>query len=189
MSGYCRDVPYVFQVASLVEHFREYGKPTVAALGNALGRVDGNSGPSLLSSLAEEGLLTRWAVTRWIGDVWSGCEHPEAELDPDDWREFFCWAGYTVDGRRVALPVASLVLFRGAWREPLCCRYGMSWTDDREVALWFASRHVNKGAPAGAVWTAEVDPDRLYARNRNVRKGESEYVIETDGLDVTALDI
>jgi hypothetical protein len=40
---------------------------------------------------------------------------------------------------------------------------------------------------SGRVWTATVEPGRLLARITEHRPGESEYVVDTDGLEIAAL--
>jgi len=196
--GYRKDVPMLFDVEPLVDHFRQRGKPTVDAVHTAMCHLDRNLSPVLLQRLYEERLLTRRAATRWVGQAWSGCEFPETALDAEEWQYLFWRAGFTVDGRRADLPDAPLVLYRGATYER---RDGWSWTDDIEVARWFARRingegwqtycsfqgpafHRVRESPA-VVWKATVEPDRLYAGNLSARRGEPEYVIDTDGLDIT----
>jgi hypothetical protein len=57
-----------------------------------------------------------------------------------------------------------------------------SWTDDQELAKWFADRPHNKGR--GQVYAAHVAPARLLARISEQRAGESEYVVDARGLAV-----
>lgn len=179
---YCSDVPVLLQVRALVDHFREYGKPTVGALDVALARVGRDNSPELFFSLMEEGLITRWACRRFVGDVWSACDHPENAVEKELWLAAFGWAGYTVDGRGAERPDAPLVLYRGASFER---RYGMSWTDDIKVAHFFAKEWRVARAHPGVVWTATVEPWRLLAHNAKQREGEPEYVIDTSGLAVS----
>jgi len=180
---FCDEAPLLFHVDAMVRHFGAHGKPTVNALGDALARVGRNHEPELLQELVEERLLTTWAVRRYVGSAWSGCEYPEDALRSEQWSELFLWAGYTVDGKRADLPASPLVLFRGASYER---RYGWSWTDDCNVARWFADRS-SGGYPASpaSVWQATVEPWRLFARNVSTREGEPEYVVDTDDLDIT----
>ena len=191
MRPFCKDVPVILEGGPLLVRPRTLGRRRSSpACGTRPGWRD--PGPELLIGLADEGLLTRWAARRWLGDgMGSGCEYPEAALDTEVWAELFVWVGYTVDGKRAALPETPLALYRGAPRDPDWCRYGMSWTDSLELARWFAARAVRLGAhsSAGVVWTASVEPWRLYARNLSVRLGEPEYVVNTVGLDVTELAI
>ncbi len=176
---YCKDVPVLLEVEPMVDHFREHGKPTIDALSTALGRVGRDNGPQLLFNLWDEGLLTRWTLTRFVGEVWKACDHPEAEVAEELWLLAFEQAGYTVDGRRAEYPDTPLILYRGASFER---RLGMSWTDDVNVARWFASKWNDAKGYPGIVWTATVESWRLLARNTDTPDGEPEYIIDTFGL-------
>ena len=188
--GYCHDVPVILNVEGLVNYFRERGKPTVRALRTALSRVGRNNKPKLLWRLYEEGLLTRPAARRHVGAAWSACEHPEWAFDVDDdyggeeWLYLFWLVGcYTVDGKRAPRPEQPLTLYRGAPRES---QDGWSWTDDRDVAQWFADRFPDMPDRLPSfVWTATVEPWRLFCRNHEDARGESEYVIDTSDLEIT----
>lgn len=147
----------------------------------ALGRVGRDHGPYVVAVLHTWGELLPRHAGVVVPDVWSGVEHPLAALDRGAWRKLFDYAGYTFNGRRRARPRLSRVLFRGADEAH---RDGWSWTDDRDLAQWFADRDMHK-AP-GRVWQATVDPSRLLARITSVREGESEYVVDTDGLAITS---
>lgn len=61
----------------------------------------------------------------------------------------------------------------------------MSWTADRERAVWFQHRryeHVSEWKP-GKLWTVTVSADQLLAHFYVLRPGENEYVIDPTGLD------
>ncbi len=172
-------VPLLFSVEELVDHFHAAGEPAAAELDEALGRVGRNHGPALLVDLWSEGLLTAEAATQCVPSAWCGCEWPNRTLDDDLWRRLFDLAGYTVEGISADRPTRSLRLYRGAVPKH---RDGWSWTDDRQLAEWFAQRAHN--AREGRVWTALVEPCRLLARISQERPGESEYVVDARGLEI-----
>ncbi len=109
-------------------------------------------------------------------------EFPNRAVDEDIWRALFDLAGYVVNGQPSEQPAEPIELWRGALPEH---RNGWSWTDDRDLARWFADRPHNRGA--GKVWAASVEPVRLLARITDHREGESEYVVDARGLAVKAL--
>lgn len=139
-------------------------------------RVGRNPACVLLSELDHNGLLEPDAYLL-TGDIWSTSEYPDAYLDPDDWRSLFDEAGYTVDGVRAAYPDQPVQLWRGSVPER---RDHWSWTDDRTVAVRYASGGFRR--QPGKLWTATVDPWRLLAQNTD--RAEAEYVVDTDGLDI-----
>ncbi len=130
-------VPLLFSVEELVDHFHAAGEPAAAELDEALGRVGRNHGPALLVDLWSEGLLTAEAAMRAVPSTWCGCEFPSRTVDADLWRALFDLAGYTVEGISAERPTRSLRLYRGAVPKH---RDGWSWTDDRQLAEWFAQR-------------------------------------------------
>lgn len=128
--------------------------------------------------------------------AWESAEHPErdfavVEEDTDDfdlalrlWRE----VGYTVNGQPADLPSEPVRLYRGV--SDAVFEEGMSWTDDRETAEWFAHRFGALFGP-GMVYTALVEPDGLLARihNPGSGRGEHEYVVDpgwVEAVEVTA---
>ncbi|SDY27370.1 hypothetical protein SAMN05661080_02908 [Modestobacter sp. DSM 44400] len=144
-----------------------------------LGRVGRNAGPAVVVSLYYEGLLDRHHAVVVVPDVWSGVEFPLVALERSDWRALFAFAGYTHNGRRRGRPRLPRTLYRGADEAH---RDGWSWTDDRAQADWFTDRSIHR--EPGRVWRATVEPWRLLARITEGR-GESEYVVDTDGLTIT----
>ncbi len=66
-------VPRVFTVEELVEHFAEQGMASTPDVETALCRVDRNHGPALLFDLHCEGLLAPESVAV-VGTVWSMAE-------------------------------------------------------------------------------------------------------------------
>ncbi len=175
-------VPLLFTIEEMVDHFLDTGEPTATDLDQALSRVGRDHGPSLLVALVDEGLLTVEAAAKAVPSAWCGVEFPNRALDNTDWRHLFHLAGYTVDGVPSERPASPLRLFRGAVPDH---RGGWSWTEDRELAEWFADRPHNCGQ--GQVWTAVVEPWRLLARITEERPGESEYVVDTQGLVILPL--
>ena len=172
-------VPYVFTVHELLDHFRRAGPPTPSEGWEALTRLDRNDEPLLLDHLLAEGLLTSQTAARCVSAAWCGCDYPNLVLPDYAWRRLFRLAGYTVECSPADRPHESLQLYRGAVP---AYRRGWSWTEDRELAQWFADRARHQGP--GLVWVARVAPWRLLARITAERRGESEYVVDTYNLRI-----
>lgn len=174
-------VPLVFTVEAMVEHFAIHGEPTGVELFEATGRLGRNHGPALLADLEAEGLLTADAAAVNVGAVWNGAEYPDRCLHRGTWRALFSLAGYTVNGTPAARPDVALTLYRGSVPER---RADWSWTDRLDVATGYALG-TRASRPIGTVWQATVEPRRLLARNDGPDyRNESEYVVDTDGLDI-----
>lgn len=174
-------VPYVFDLDTMLSHFLEQDADLTAneieAAGVRLGR---NCFPALVDSLYLEALLTPEVGAVVVPSAWSAVEFPSRALGEDEWRELFAFAGYTVEGVPADRPTEPLLLWRGALPEH---RDGWSWTDDPELAQWFADRRHHRGQ--GRVWTARVEPGRLLARISQVRAGESEHVVDARGMQTS----
>lgn len=171
-------LPFTLDPDELIWHLMEYdGNYALEGLQRALTRVGRDHGPRVLATMEDTvGLPPRWASVL-VPSVWSGVEHPLEALNRDTWRRLFDLAGYTHDGKRWGRPRKTRPLYRGADEAH---RDGWSWSDDRAVAEWFAHRK-----PGGRVWVAQVEPSRLLARITTERPGESEYVVDPDGLIIT----
>jgi hypothetical protein len=90
-----------------------------------------------------------------------------------EWLQIFRAAGYQ-DGEQPAKPPDSVTLWRGGVR-----RTGMSWTADRDLAVWFQRRFDRE---QGRLWTVTVGPDRLLARYHEDYRNEDEYVVDPVGI-------
>lgn len=157
------------------------GYPTLEQVEDALSWAGRNRGPAIVWELHDAGLLHPRDAQRLVPQVWQMVEFPMVALDRDDWADLFAFCGgYLHNGVRRGRPRLARTLYRGAHPEH---RDGWSWTDDRALAQWFADDRLRR--PGGQLWTATVEPARLLARITNVRDGESEYVVNTDGLDIT----
>jgi hypothetical protein len=182
-----------FTVEEWVSYFCEH-YPTVETLSTAMGRVGRNNCPALVMTTHVEVNL-RPALAAWaVQEAWSGAEHPMMYLDKDEWLELFDLAGYTVNGKPSPRPTEAMTVYRGSDAEHCL---GWSWTEDVALAQWFADRVIH--TRPGIVWRARVEPVRLLARITESRlradppgftetRGESEWVVDTGGLDVQAAD-
>lgn len=113
--------------------------------------------------------------------AWSGSEFPLSSMRRSVWRPMFTTAGFVVNGeaREQERPADPLRLYRGARPR---FRRRWSWTDDLETAVTFT-----KGTrDGGVVWTSTVEPRRLLARfhEPGVGRGEHEWVVDTEGLEI-----
>jgi hypothetical protein len=72
-------------------------------------------------------------------------------------------------------------LWRGA--VPKGCR-GLSWTDDRDKAVWFAERFNGGSMKTGYLYRLEVTPAMVLARFSESRN-EREWVLSPEALEDT----
>lgn len=173
-------VPLLFDAWEMFKWFSDHGhEPTPDELTTAMLRVGRIPALSLLESLFSEGMITPAAAAANVASAWSMAEYPDTTLDREVWRGLFELAGYTVDDTPADRPSEPLVLWRGSLPE---ARANWSWTDSREVAQQYADGGFRR-AP-GALWTATVAPWRLLARQTG--RQESEYVVDTAGLEIHA---
>ena len=177
------DVPLVFNYDELLTWLLDCWPPpsadTVETVASRLGR---NSYPELVAGLWLEDRLDREVARIVVPAAWSAVEFPSRACDEDLWRHLFDLAGYTVDTAPAERPSEPLTLWRGALPSHAS---GWSWTDDLELARWFAARPHNRAE--GRVWVATVEPTRLLARITQQREGESEYVVDARGLQVAPM--
>jgi len=172
------------QIAGILEHLMETRQPsfTWAQIGqmHTLGR---NEIPQLLAELAFElegfDLFPADELAIAVEQAWTEAEFPARLLDKETWHNLFTQCGYIHDGTSRERPTESIQLYRGATPDT---KAGASWTDNIEKAQWFARRPILFGK--GEVYTASVEPARLFAYF-NESRGESEYVIDTDDLEIT----
>jgi hypothetical protein len=110
-----------------------------------------------------------------IGEAWTAAEHPERALRRAEWLLMFRAVGY-LDDDKPATPPEQITLWRGGVKKTR-----MSWTADRERAVWFQQRFSDIGKP-GKLWTVTVGPDRLLAHFHELHRHEDEYIIDPTGL-------
>lgn len=161
-----------FTVASEVWH----------AMSRRLGR---NELPAVLfEAVYEDFTLTEPAdIAAGVAEAWVDAEWPGRHFDYFIWAELFTKAvdgdpdSYLHDGEvrpRTDLP-EKVTLWRGATEEHA---EGMSWTDDRDRARWFAHRFDGmRGARTGQLWEVTVWRDGVLARFEKGR-GEAEWVLD-----------
>jgi hypothetical protein len=89
------------------------------------------------------------------------------DLDPSQWLELFCHAGYITDGPE--RPTEAMAVFRGC--SPLAIRQ-LSWTSDLDIACVFALYAPGKRC----VYSCRVEPEDVLARFNE--GDESELVID-----------
>ncbi|NKX56290.1 hypothetical protein [Arthrobacter mobilis] len=176
------DLPFMQDVASNVAWFQESpASLTEGVLRRATAHVGRNHTPALLAELLWADMLTEGLATTFVAEAWSDAEYPEMVLDSETWRDLFDLAGYTVDGKRSRRPAGLLRLYRGSAEE---FRERMSWTDDLAIARAYAGGFARR--QIGHIWTASVPAHALLARNTG--RAESEYVVDTDMIDIEHLE-
>lgn len=137
-----------------------------------------NAGPRMLYVLDHLGGIAPGEYLDIVPWVWSLAEFPGQAMSNSQWLALWGKAGFTIDGEIAPRPKQPLRLWRGA---PRSHRRGMSWTDDRARAQWFADNRMDRD---NRVWTALVEPRRLLARIHEVGRGENEWVINTRALTI-----
>jgi hypothetical protein len=175
------DLPDTTDLDVLLAHFQTTGAPSPDELTLVTWHVGRNAAPRLLYALWVYGLLTHATAAPGVTEVWSLAEWPQDALRQEDWRGLFELAGYTDDGVPTERPTEPLRLYRGATRR---YRRRWAWTDDVERARWFAARFATYFGEPGRVWTATVEPWRLFARIHEAGRSEGEYVLDTKGLKI-----
>ena len=139
--------------------------------------------PSLFLDLAESECYAPEEEKDVLIWAWTDPEWPVNDTaTPERWRDVFRRIGFVTDDKTIEVPDSSVTLYRG---EKLHSYLGagrlgdgnarrMSWTSDRERALWFAHRF---GTP-GTVLERVADPTEIMAIFMS--RGESEYVLDID---------
>lgn len=119
-----------------------------------------------------------------LDHTWHLTEYPEQHADQNVWLAMFDDVGYMVDGRvtdRATDPDLPEVvtLWRGAVPER---RHGMSWSFDRDQALWFAGRwNGMDGTRDAHLYRIEIPNGYVLARVGG--RSESEAVVDTTDFD------
>ncbi len=85
-------------------------------------------------------------------------------------------AGFVTDTPGVEPPIESLTIHRGI--DELGKQRGVSWTLDRERAVWFARRFSFRGP--GTLLTAEIPPEHVLGIFHG--RGEAEIVVDPKRL-------
>jgi hypothetical protein len=89
---------------------------------------------------------------------------------------YFEWRSGALSGRRARRPWRPRRLFRGATASR---RFGMSWTENPDIAQYFA-RYRQPHGEVGQVWVATFRPSRLLA----YLEDEQEYLVAAEDADV-----
>ncbi|WP_156685600.1 hypothetical protein [Mycobacterium sp. Marseille-P9652] len=154
------------------------------SLVNELGFGVSNEQPLLLSRLWE--ILPNEQRPIAIAYAWTGSDPPEQCLPTHEWLAMFRAVGYIEDSF-VSWPPSwpppppdfKLTLWRGGVK-----RTGMSWTVDRDRAVWFQRRRYDRPDwKPGKLWTVTVGASQLLAHFHVLRPGEDEYVVDPANLD------
>ncbi|MDP9471923.1 MAG: hypothetical protein M3Q71_14880, partial [Chloroflexota bacterium] len=112
----------------------------------------------------------------------SDTEHPSAS-GVGTVVSLFRAAGFVTDSPGTEPPTGPLTIYRGVsslWGErgERITRRGVSWTEDRERAVWFARRFSFNGP--GTLLTAEVFPEHVLGIFHG--RGEVEIVVDPKRL-------
>jgi len=159
----------------------------------ASARLGRNDMPAaLIHAVSDEFITDPSEIAKGIRDAWTMAEWPTQAADDELWMAMFDAALGPDEYLREAAPapVAELpevvTLWRGATEEHAL---GMSWTDDRERALWFATRFSRmRGSSAGDLYQADIHRGVVLARFHESR-GENEWVIDIGQVDPCEIEI
>jgi hypothetical protein len=137
--------------------------------------------PLLVEAAYQRDVIDTNTLARALASTWSSNEFPDRSLEWGSWQEMFLVAGYAVDGARANRPSRPIRLYRAASEEH---RAGHSWTRDLSVAKSFLTLgYRDQFEPK--LWTALVSENRLLAEINEDRPGETQFVVDTDGLEIT----
>lgn len=111
---------------------------------------------------------------RAVTESWAMAEWPQRHLEYEEWISLFHNAGLV---NAVNLPGPTVTLYRGCH---VSRRRGMSWSTDRERALWFALRFNKKGEDHMVLMEVECPVEYVLALIED--RGEREAVVDIDAL-------
>jgi hypothetical protein len=113
--------------------------------------------------------------------AWMMTDVPTAHLSEDVWVYFLSKYRHLA-GPTMALPRSKgkLKVYRGAFPEH---SNGLSWTTNRDVAVWF-SRRMSAIRDGAKVYTTTVSRDDVVADLRRTNPGESEILINPNDLKI-----
>lgn len=136
-----------------------------------------NSGPDFLFDAIWCGGLPESDFPKLVGQVWSMCEYPARAMEPEEWLELFNDIGFCNEaGNRVERP-QEITLYRGASvHESETGEYGMSWTTDRGMAIFFAHVYFARSGD-NRVYRCVMPGSALVADYRDGGRNESEIVV------------
>lgn len=187
------DVPFIFDLDDmsrwLIKRYRNNHDIELSAevISTAASRLDRNYYPALVLDLRCCVGLTPEVAASVVPAAWVSAERPMSNLFARDWLGLFKLAGYTRDGVPAERPTEPVTLYRGALPR---YRKGWSWTEDLDLARWFADRYADLGRP-GRVYTTQADPHALLAHLTGDsdfgRQGESEFVVNPADLNIRDL--
>ncbi|WP_282946992.1 hypothetical protein [Cellulomonas endometrii] len=177
------DLPVILDVDPLVSWFESRGEHlTIAEIEAAGALVGRNSFPALVINLHLSCLLPDEVFAHGLVSAWQMAEFPTIAMPPDEWSWLFDDVGFTRDGIKTTRPTEPVTLYRGAVPEHA---RGWSWTEDVDLARWFANRFPGTGA---RLYRTTVRPPWLMAHItpewKFGRHGESEWVVDPSGPHV-----
>lgn len=145
-------------------------------------RAGRNDMPAILFTYWER--LPAQDKPKALSEAWGMAEYPEILAEPDLWIAAFDEVGYMVDGKFMDrgddpdLP-ETVTLWRGAVPER---RNGMSWSLNRDQALWFATRWDGmEGTSNAYLYRIEIPHDYVLARLTG--RHENEAVVDTSTFE------
>jgi hypothetical protein len=121
-----------------------------------MARQGRNAGPMLLNKYWPE--LNTDDRKAALLDTWILAEWPAQALPWQIWLHYFKQVGFVSDDPNIKKPQQPLTIYRGAVKHK---RKGMSWTQNKELAVWFANRFDNNSS-RGYLYQAIVEPDQFY---------------------------
>jgi len=118
-----------------------------------------------------------------LHQAWTMAEWPLSSADKDVWVSLFeqvCDEPFTYLLDDEPAPLAELPARMTLWRAATEDRaLGMSWTEDRSRAKWFANRFEPQ-----PVWEIEIDPGDSEILAHFTGRGEAEWVLDLEGWEM-----
>ena len=131
----------------------------------------------LICTWYERGELDGTSLNQLLADSWSHGGYPyDIGWDIADWVELFEDAGFVSDQPGTVPPTEPITVFRGG---PPGSERGMSWTTDKALGEFFATRNVWREG-AAELWQSTILPEYVYGLF--FHRQESEVVLNPDML-------
>lgn len=137
---------------------RTTAQMTTEEVARALRSCGRNEAPRTLFDLYLTARVPEAVLRDVLIGVWTTAEFPARSVSRAIWLHWFDVANRVA---RYPVPAAPIQIFRGA--TPIF-RRGMSWTTDRDRALWFSNRFSDGSLRrAGELYQVTVSPDVVLA--------------------------
>jgi hypothetical protein len=139
--------------------------------------VDSSEASHTLREWWMNGEIAAEDFKRLLPMAWIMTDRPLAGVGTRQWVEMFKSTGFVTDNEWSTPPTEPLTLYRG---HGLGRMRGLAWTNNRNIALRFARRHIQSTGQPGFLSAARVPPHAVLAMLAN--RTESEFVVNPNCL-------